>query len=266
MNKYHMNYEKIYYSVIRKGLERGLDKKLFDVYLEKHHIVPKCVGGTNDESNLVLLTAKEHYICHLLLTKMYPTSKGLWVAMDRLMHGNKKFISELHVSAKTTEYYKMKANEERSYYSSLREHGEHERNIISEKAKKRWSGWRENGRIKEVSKNISEKTKLAMMNEDIRNKTRINAGSKWYTNKKTGESMHWYPGNPLPDENIWIPGRPSMKTSARMKISEGQKGKICYYYNDELKENRRFMKDEEVPEGWKKGRRIIYSRKQVWRH
>jgi hypothetical protein len=39
-------------------------------YFEKHHIIPKSLGGTNDPSNLVKLTAREHFICHLLLPKM----------------------------------------------------------------------------------------------------------------------------------------------------------------------------------------------------
>lgn len=39
-------------------------------YTEKHHIVPKSMGGSNSKSNLVSLTAREHFICHRLLTKM----------------------------------------------------------------------------------------------------------------------------------------------------------------------------------------------------
>jgi hypothetical protein len=39
-------------------------------YFEKHHIVPKSLGGSNDSLNLVKLTAKEHFICHLLLIRM----------------------------------------------------------------------------------------------------------------------------------------------------------------------------------------------------
>jgi len=39
-------------------------------YTEKHHIIPKSLGGSNDLSNLVRLTPKEHFICHMLLTRM----------------------------------------------------------------------------------------------------------------------------------------------------------------------------------------------------
>jgi len=36
---------------------------------ENHHIVPKSMGGTDDQENIIKLTPREHYICHLCLTK-----------------------------------------------------------------------------------------------------------------------------------------------------------------------------------------------------
>lgn len=39
-------------------------------YSEKHHIIPRSLGGDDSKENLVRLTAREHFICHLLLTKM----------------------------------------------------------------------------------------------------------------------------------------------------------------------------------------------------
>lgn len=39
-------------------------------YTEKHHIIPRCLGGSNEQINIAVLTAREHYIAHLLLTKM----------------------------------------------------------------------------------------------------------------------------------------------------------------------------------------------------
>ena len=54
--------------------------KTVEGYTEKHHIVPRCMGGTDDEYNIVRLPAKAHYLAHLLLTKMYPAHKGLLLA------------------------------------------------------------------------------------------------------------------------------------------------------------------------------------------
>lgn len=51
-------------------IERARHRKLFE-YKEKHHVRPKCIGGTNEKSNLVDLTAEEHYVAHLLLAKIY---------------------------------------------------------------------------------------------------------------------------------------------------------------------------------------------------
>jgi hypothetical protein len=44
--------------------------RIISGYVENHHIIPKSIGGNDDTSNIVALTAKEHFICHLLLTKM----------------------------------------------------------------------------------------------------------------------------------------------------------------------------------------------------
>jgi hypothetical protein len=58
-------YSKIYHSIIRQAQER-----VTVGYIERHHIIPRCLGGTNDASNIVKLTAREHFICHRLLIKM----------------------------------------------------------------------------------------------------------------------------------------------------------------------------------------------------
>lgn len=54
-----------YYSIINRAKTR-----LTSDYTEKHHIIPKSLGGSNESSNLVSLTAREHFVCHMLLTKM----------------------------------------------------------------------------------------------------------------------------------------------------------------------------------------------------
>jgi hypothetical protein len=46
-------------------------------YFERHHILPKCMGGNNEKINLVYLTPEEHYVAHQLLVKMYPGNRKL---------------------------------------------------------------------------------------------------------------------------------------------------------------------------------------------
>jgi len=64
-----MNYQRIYDTIIGRGKNRILEG-----YKEKHHIVPRCLGGTDDTKNLVDLTAEEHYVAHQLLVKIYPNN------------------------------------------------------------------------------------------------------------------------------------------------------------------------------------------------
>lgn len=59
-------YTNWYFSII----ENAKLKNNQTVYIERHHIIPRSFGGNNSKHNLVNLTAREHFICHLLLTKM----------------------------------------------------------------------------------------------------------------------------------------------------------------------------------------------------
>ena len=68
-----MNYDKIYLAIC----ERGKTTRNLGTYCEKHHIVPRCIGGTNDLSNLTILTYREHFIVHLLLTKIHKEHRGI---------------------------------------------------------------------------------------------------------------------------------------------------------------------------------------------
>lgn len=62
-----MNYYNIYNSLCNRAKNRIKD---LNQYYEKHHILPKSLGGLNTADNLVYLTGREHFICHWLLTKV----------------------------------------------------------------------------------------------------------------------------------------------------------------------------------------------------
>lgn len=61
-------YRRWYYDIINNALSISRTKNN-DEYFESHHILPTSLGGTNNKNNLVLLTAREHFICHWLLIK-----------------------------------------------------------------------------------------------------------------------------------------------------------------------------------------------------
>lgn len=58
-------YSRWYNTIIKRAQTRTIIG-----YVEKHHIIPKSLGGSNAKSNIVSLTAREHFICHMLLPKM----------------------------------------------------------------------------------------------------------------------------------------------------------------------------------------------------
>lgn len=59
-----------------------------DTYREKHHIIPKCIGGTNRKENLIFLTPEEHYVAHLLLVKIFPSNAKLLFAVKMMTVNN----------------------------------------------------------------------------------------------------------------------------------------------------------------------------------
>lgn len=74
-----MNYLKHYELLIKKAKNRDIVG-----YIEKHHIIPKCLGGSDDIENIAKLTPEEHYIAHLLLVKIYPTNESLTYAAIKM--------------------------------------------------------------------------------------------------------------------------------------------------------------------------------------
>jgi hypothetical protein len=83
--KYHHYYN----ALIENARNRILPS---NTYKECHHIIPRSLGGSNDRNNLVDLTAREHYVAHLLLAKMHGgEQKRKMLAAVVLMGAIKRF-------------------------------------------------------------------------------------------------------------------------------------------------------------------------------
>jgi len=98
-----MEYTTIYNQIIERARNRVLEG-----YKEKHHILPKCMGGDNTPSNIVELTAREHFICHMLLCEIYLNNKKLWYALFLMsINKNKKHpYQKYNISSRTYERIK----------------------------------------------------------------------------------------------------------------------------------------------------------------
>lgn len=82
-----MDYLKIYKNLIEISQNKNRNKSK-ELYYEKHHILPRCLGGSDDENNLVLLTAREHFIAHKLLTYIYKRNFKIACAFNLMVFMN----------------------------------------------------------------------------------------------------------------------------------------------------------------------------------
>lgn len=151
-----MDYKAIYYKIIENAKKETENGNRHVGYYEKHHIQPRSLGGTNDKENLVELTAREHFICHWLLVKMY--DKG------------------------TTERNKMLC----ALWKMQSINGMQKRYI--------------NARAYEALR--IEFAKIMCINQSGQNNSQF--GTKWYTNRNTGESKKF---KEKPIESFWVEGR-----------------------------------------------------------
>lgn len=75
-----------YREVYGKIIARAKTREPLTGYVEKHHIIPRCMGGSDDADNIVPLTPEEHYVCHQLLVKLHPNHLGLRRAVKMMTY------------------------------------------------------------------------------------------------------------------------------------------------------------------------------------
>jgi hypothetical protein len=96
-------YKTLYFKIINNAKNRS---DIFD-HTERHHIIPKSMGGDNSPENLVVLTTREHFICHYLLVKFTKDKgrKSMTYAFAMMKpskkHKNRYFNSRLYASLRS---------------------------------------------------------------------------------------------------------------------------------------------------------------------
>ncbi len=229
-------YSKWYFDIIKKYQMQEKDPS---VYMENHHIVPRCLGGVDDQSNMVFLPPKAHLVCHWLLTKMSDDHRIKFAAF-RMAHINPRQAGRYKVSARVYESLKLLNVDASRVRNGQREYDRgwkvyHDVNT--------WQEFRiHEGELVRPTLQVgrSPGQRIAVGNSN-RNKT-------YFHNPLTNQTISLNTGKEIPKG--YIKGNPKSFESCR----ENVKGSI-YYYNPETGEEKRC---KECPIGWHKGRSVLW--------
>ena len=127
MNKY----ETWYAAITKRGQDRHTDS-----YTESHHIIPRSLGGNDEPTNITKLTAREHFICHWLLTKIYREGEAHWKMLNALRIMRAENAKQTRYSNRITARVYTNLKEEYSKLQSEKMMGENNPCTANQSAKK----------------------------------------------------------------------------------------------------------------------------------
>jgi len=109
-----MNYSALYTRLIESRQRLNRQYSTYCGY-ERHHILPKSLGGSNKKENLVVLTPREHCLAHMILAKMYEGEQKAkmcfaLISLAKLRNKNRQFIT-------SREYDRLR----RAHYAALQD-------------------------------------------------------------------------------------------------------------------------------------------------
>lgn len=211
------------YSKLVKN-DRGLDKSKLDYYTEKHHIIPKCMGGEDKDDNYVLLTYEEHIKAHLLLYVLHSENIGLTLAFKTMASIRDLNDLSLKIDLTVIEELRIKFSE----YMK----GDNNPMKNPEIAKK-FSGDNSPMKRKEIRSLLSENMKL---NNPMKNPETVEKMRKSKIGRKTSKSHRL-----AMSEGHLNSEKREMSKETRTKISEIRKAKNLHL-SEESKEKMRQSK------------------------
>ena len=164
-------YRKVYNNIINRGKLRGNNKKALNYYTEAHHVIPVCKGGTET----VLLTYKEHVICHYILYRLNLDDYSILQSVIAVMSiGNTLQERDTYrPSENTIKYFSTKLSE---FRKGLKHSEETKKKIsTSNKGRKMSQELKEHLKKLSTGRKASDETKKKMseshknLSEEIRN-------------------------------------------------------------------------------------------------
>jgi hypothetical protein len=164
-------YTRWYYNIVNCAKLRAITG-----YTEKHHIIPKSCGGDNSKDNLVRLTAREHFVCHLLLVRMVEGHfrYKMAYALNRMLTTNNNGNQDRYIpTSRKFEKIRLQISNSLKGHSSPmkgRFHSEETKKKISEIHKGKPSALKGRPKSEETKKKISDARKGYKMPDSTKKK------------------------------------------------------------------------------------------------
>ena len=217
-------YTKWYFDIV----DRAACRAGVDGYSERHHVLPKSIK-MNDYN--VRLSAREHYICHLLLPRMLKEKNHIikmQLALHRLVHGN----GGNNVYCKSSIMYE----------SLKKQHNK----AASERSKKMWSD-------PKYRNNVMESRKNQYITDEDRNQRKIRAAQMGMNNKGkfTGDNHPLRKKGGHTQETKYMMSVNAIKSEKGKGEKNGMFGKTGaatgkkWYHNPVTKVEKYFIKDQQ---------------------
>jgi hypothetical protein len=204
-----MDYQKIYNNLIKREITR-------EGYVEKHHILPRCLGGLDNKENLVDLYPEEHYLAHLLLCKIHPGNQKLLYAAMNMTTG-----SMINNGKRSNKAYGWLRRQYAKSMSGDNNPARRNPNLQKEAAKKRVG----QKRTEETKARMSAAQKGRLLTENHKVKLSIAATNRPPISDETRQKLKQRP------PNKGMLGR-TMSAETKSKMSVSQQGKTM---SDEAK-------------------------------
>lgn len=197
-NKYYVWYTNI--------IENRLNNPINEGYIESHHILPKSLGGSDNNDNLVNLSAKEHFIVHQLLPR-FINGPGKYKMMyaASCMFMKSKYTPGRHINSNLYAYIKPR-----------------------------------------ISKMVSKQFKDLWLNDDYRIKTIGAQKASWYNGSRAAQLSYMKNNSPFKNHaihaksiktrelngaNVWSTNNPMKNKKRALEIASKRSGENHYSRN-----------------------------------
>ena len=192
-------YTRWYYQIIDQAQGRPLTN---DIYTESHHIIPKSLGGTNKKTNLVLLSGREHFIVHWLLTKMLSGAyqQKMAYACKRMMHSKNSKQDRYQITSRVYENLKTQLN-------------------VMLKNRQFTNAWKE--KLKQAARNRADNESADA--KEVRRKTMIRINQSRKGKKRsatTGEKNHMFGVRLTGESNHFFGKKHTEETLTKLKVAK----------------------------------------------